>query len=303
MDTNSILKKEKIFGFSSRKYAMIAMTVASIAISFSGLIIRSIETTNIWQINFYRIIPFTAVIAIFFLVRYRSASVRQLRKTELSSLWAALFLAVTGISIIEAFTHTTIANATLTLSATPFITMVIAFVALGERSSRVSWAAMTMAFFGLSVMVSGGVGTGNLYGNFMALLAAFNFALFAVIVRVYRQQELLPALFLAGILVMLASVIMSWHDLSISRSDLILCVFWGAGLSGFGHWVFVLAASKLVAAELTLFSLFESALAPIWVWIVFAENPGLLVFFGGGIVIASVLIRAMMELSERSPEN
>ncbi len=42
-------------------------------------------------------------------------------------------------------------------------------------------------------------------------------------------------------------------------------------------------------------SVLEAVLAPLWVWLVFAEDPGMLALIGGAVVIAAVAWAATAE--------
>ena len=73
---------------------MAVMIVSSINISFGGLVLRSMEDADAWQINFYRSLAFGAVIGAIMLVRYGSNSVarfRQIGRPEFASRQARKF--------------------------------------------------------------------------------------------------------------------------------------------------------------------------------------------------------------------
>ncbi len=282
-------------GLPTRYMAMTLMVLTASAMSFSGLIIRNIESANPWQINFYRNIAFITIILIIFIGRYGYRSKRILARANFITISAAFCLGIAGIAIVQAYTHTTVANTVFCISATPLITLGVAYFFLSERLSRSSLLAIVVAVVGLLLTVFGGLGAGNSYGNLMALLTAFGLSGFAVIVRANHQQEMLPALVLAGLLVILASLTATFDDLSISTHDLALCILWGAVLSGAAHWIFLLSASQLNAGELTLFTLIETALAPLWVWIFLGEIPETLVIAGGVLVIVAVGGRVLLE--------
>jgi len=284
----------------SRGSAITAMVAVSCALSFSGLIVRNIEHANPWQINVYRNLAFLSVTCVIFALRYRGQIKSQINLMRLPVLWAALGLATTGIAIVHAFTHTLVANTVFIMSAVPFITMALAYFLLSETVSKTTVITMIVSAIGLLVMIAEGIGSGTAYGNFMALLAALGFSMFAVVARANRDLELLPALLLASVVIILVSVIPTITDLSISAHDLLLCIVWGAGISGIAHWVFLLAARHMAAAELTLFGLFETALAPIWVWFFIRETPGPWVLAGGIAVIVSVGLMSLRELKNGS---
>ncbi|MGI9352115.1 MAG: DMT family transporter, partial [Rhizobiaceae bacterium] len=220
----------------------------------------------------------------------------QLGRIRPPVLWAALCLGITGLLVPYALTLTTIANNAFAMSSTPFITLILAFVFLGERISKSTIMAMIFASFGIILMIFAGLGTGTTVGNILALMVAVGFSAFAVIVRGNRDIEMTPCLLIAGVIVIFGSVLENNSGYKISANDLTLCILWGAVLSGIVHWAFILAAKHLAATELTLFTLFEFALAPIWVWFFINEKPEQMAMIGGIIVILAVAGRTMLEL-------
>ena len=58
---------------------------------------------------------------------------------------------------------------------------------------------------------------------------------------------------------------------------------------GIGFWCFTVAARYIMASEVALFSLTESILGPIWVWIGIGEKPSWLTLIGSAVVFVSVV--------------
>lgn len=172
---------------------------------------------------------------------------------------------------------------------------------LRESLRRATLVTMTAVALGVGVMVVERLGTGSAYGNLMALGTALGFSGFAVIVRRYRQVDMLPALLVSEIIIAPLSVALRWDDLAISLRDILLCFLWGGALSGLGNSIFIFASRHLVAAELTLFMLLEFALGLIWVWIFTNEMPIDPTVLGELIVILSVSTRALFELRRTAP--
>jgi len=57
--------------------------------------------------------------------------------------------------------------------------------------------------------------------------------------------------------------------------------------------LYTLGSRVIPAAELTLLSLVEVLLAPIWVWLVLGETASVSTFAGGGILLAAVVGNAL----------
>ena len=283
-----------------RAFAMMLMVVGSVVISFGGLIVRNIEFADAWQINFYRSIAFASAILIVIAFEHRRHTVSRIQAIGYPGIWAGFILGIAGVAFMQALTTTTIANTMFTMSAIPFITAGLARFFLKERLNNLTLITMVLAAIGVVVMVVDSFGMGSVYGNIMAIITAIGFALFAIMVRAYRHIDMLPSLLVAGLFVIVVSIVASFDDLSISWTDMLLCFLLGGILSGFGHWVFVVASRHLMAAELTLFMLFEFALAPLWVWQFIGETPTTLALSGGGIVIVSVIARTLFELNGKA---
>lgn len=279
-----------------RGYAMVLMLLGSIVISFGGLAIRNIETADNWQINFYRSIAFALAISIVLLFRYGKTGPQQLKGIGLEGIVSAMLLASASISFLQAITNTTVAATTFTLSSIPFLTAIMAWLFLGERIGKSTILTMCIAATGISLMFVQGFGSGTLYGNFMALLCAVGFSSYAIIIRRNRRLEMLPTLILSNLIIMLAALLFTWDNLSISRNDLLICFILGGLLSATVNTLFLIAAKHLFAAELTLFMLLEFTLGPIWVWIFVNEVPTSWTLVGGSIVISAVFLKSVSEL-------
>lgn len=294
-------KIEYIEPLPRRAYAMILMLIGSIVISFGGLVIRNINAADNWQINFYRSIAFGIAISIVLLFRYGKTAPRKLKGIGVQGVWAAALLAFASISFLQAITNTTVAATTFTVSSMPFLTAAMAWLFLGERIGKSTVFTMLAAAVGISLMFIQGLGSGSVYGNFMAFLCAIGFSGYAIIIRRNRGSEMLPTLILSNLIIMLLALILRWDNMSVSLHDLILCFILGGLLSATVNTLFVAASKHLFAAELTLFMLLEFTLGPIWVWIFVNEVPTSWTLIGGSIVIIAVLLKSGSELRKGNP--
>ena len=81
--------------------------------------------------------------------------------------------------------------------------------------------------------------------------------------------------------------------LLISPRDFALCAVMGAVQVGGGLTLFTLGARHVPVAELTLLSLTELALAPIWVWLAVGEVPSGYTLIGGAIIVIAITYQAL----------
>lgn len=281
---------------TARLVGMAMIIISSIGISFGGLISRHIENADAWQINIYRSLSTSVIVAVVLAFRYRRGVSREVMKIGLPGLFGACLLAVAGVSFMQALTTTTVANTLFTLCAIPFVTASLAWMFLSETLSKVTLVTMAFAAVGIAVMLSEGIGGGTFYGNFMALITAVGFSGYAVIIRRYRNIDMLPALLLSAIILCVVALIVSIGDWDITWWDLWMCFIWGGILSGIGNILFILSSRHLLAAEVTLFMLLEFSLGPIWVWIFVNEVPSNWTLLGGALIMAAVLARTLYQV-------
>jgi drug/metabolite transporter (DMT)-like permease len=279
-----------------RGTAMSIMVGEAVLVSFAGLIFRSMEHANIWQISFYRGLVLIGTISLILFLQYHTKIFPHIFRIGAPGFIAGTLMAVAQLCYIESMTHTTIANTVFTMSAIPFITAALARIFLKEKLRRATMFTMAVAALGIYIMISEGLKIGSLYGILMAAAAAFSFSCFAVIVRQHRGINMLPVLLISGLVNSIVGLILLDNNFSISTNDLMLCILWGALIQSLGFYLFILAAQSLVAAELTLFMLLEFSLGPIWVWLGVGETPTLDTLIGGTLVLFSVSLLTFNEL-------
>ena len=278
---------------------MFYMVVSSVVISFGGLIMRSLETTDPLQISFHRSLSLLGAVIVFLLIRYRRESIQVTRNIGWPGVVGGGLLGCAGLAHLQAIANTTIANSMFILGSIPFFTALFAWVLLKEKLQRRTLVPMLIAAVGLGVMVKEGMQVGAGYGIIMAILTAVCFSVYAVIVRSRRRVQMLPTLIVSSLVMMAFSAIATKGDIKVSYHDALLCIIWGAVLSGIANFLFLFASRHLAAAEVTLFMLLEFALAPIWVWWVVNETPSLWTVVGGALIMGAVVIRSVIELVDK----
>ena len=282
--------------FSNRNLAIFLLIISSISISFGGLIMRNIHFADAWQITFYRSLAFTFSIALILSYKNRSSTLSTIKKVGYAGVMGGILLMGANLFFIQAFANTSIANTLFTLSLIPFITAVLAFLFLKEKLSIRTFTIMLVALFGILIMINEGIKTGDLFGNIMAIGCAFCFSSFTIVIRKFRNIDMIPTLLISGIIIAVVSFILNSGNLNIPLQDVLLCFLWGGLLSGFVNSVFIYAARFLNASEVTFFMLLELSLGPFWVWLFLNETIALETLFGGIIVMSSVAVYSFIEI-------
>ena len=293
------LNKYKLF-LSSRINAMLLMVLGSIIISFAGLIIRGMDTAAPLQITLYRGLALSLTILLILLLRYHRNTLRKITEVGWSGTLAGILLASAGICFMQAITSTTVAATLFILASIPFITAFLARILLNERVSRQTLVTMIIAGLGVSVMMVSGLSSNSFYGTSMALTTAFCFSGYALLLRKNKDVEMLPSVFISGLVICLVCLFLLGQDIAISWLDLLKCILLGSIISFIPNSIFIYASKYLIAAELTLFMLLEFALGPFWVWLFINEVPASLTLIGGSSVIIAVIIYVRSEIQGKN---
>jgi drug/metabolite transporter (DMT)-like permease len=259
--------------------------------SMGGPLIRLLDAADEWQFLTYRAAALVAMLMIIIGVRYPGQFLATLRASGWTAVLAGCCLSCAFVGFVFSITHTTVANTLFLLSAAPFGAALLGWLVIGERVSRATWFAMVGAFAGVSVMIGEGIAESDLFGDLAALGAALGFAGFSVALRRGREVDMIPAVLFAGVISGVLSALMaeaSGSGLVIPLRDLGLSfTYGGIGIAG-GLWLFTLGSRHVPAAELTLLSLTEVILGPIWVWLAFSEEPSPITLLGGAMLLASI---------------
>ena len=279
--------------------ALLLVIASAIANSANGLIVRSMEAANDWQIVFYRSWFLAGALAVVFVIQSGGRVAAALRDLRPWMVLGSVLIAAVNTLFILSITHTTVANTMFLLSGAPFFAALLGRLVLGERVARGVWVAMSVALFGMAVMLWEGMGAGTLYGNSLALLAAICFGAFAVVLRKGRGVNMLPIVVFGAVLGGMNSALMCDGAFAIPLRDAALLFVWGALLSGTVHVIFTWGSRHVPGAELTLLILIEFILSPMWVWLAIDERPSLATLVGGALVLASVASRAIASFRTR----
>ena len=282
---------------SNRNLSFLLLIVGSLGISFGGLIMRYINSADPWQIAFYRGLAFLFSIFLFLYYKYRFEIFKTIKNTGFPGIAGGFLLMLANLLFIQSLANTSIANALFTLSSIPFLTVILAFIFLKEKISLRTIIIMFFAFVGIFIMIKDGLGTGGFYGNIFALVCAFSFSTFVIILRKSRNIDMMPVNLISCVLVLIVSFVISRGDMNVPIQDILLCFFWGGVLLACVHSALIFSTRFLVASEVTFFMLLESSLGPFWVWIFLNETISQKTFYGGIIVMISVVVYSLFEIN------
>ena len=276
---------------------------AGVLWSTVGLGVRLIEDANVWQILLYRSAALTALLFFVIFLRSGKNAVVQIMNSGFPAILAGLALVAAYSGGIYSLQVIPVANALLLFATAPFITAILGWIFLRERVRPATWIAIFVAILAISIMVSGQSAEGSTDGTLAAIGSAFGFAVFTVALRWGKTGEMLPAVFLSGLFaIIITSILCLYFGMSfiLSARDGGIALSMGVFQVGLGLVFYTLGSKVLPAAELTLLSLAEVLLGPVWVWLFLGDEATLRTFIGGALLLAAIASNALTYKSENS---
>ena len=261
-----------------------------------GIAVRLIENASVWQILFFRSISLSMFlyIVIYFISQGELATL--FRKNFLSYLYGgiALFFAYSGG--IYSIQNTSVANAMLLFGSAPIITAILATVLIKEKLNFATIISIIFAFLGILIMVFQKTSGNNLNGNLAALASALAFALFTINLRYGKDTQMLPSIFMSGLVGIIFTSLIIWYNktgISLSANDATIAICMGVFQVGSGLVLYTIGSKSVPATQLTILSMGEVLLGPIWVWMFLNEGTTTNTIIGGFILLNAIIYNAI----------
>ena len=265
------------------------MVAAGLCWSTGGILVRSVTVTDAWEVVFWRSLFMTAFMSVFLTAQHRRQVIVQITAIRLPGVLAGVLLASASFLFILSVMRTTVANALVLMSISPFVAALFGRLFLGEHVPRRTYLAMVAGLAGVTLMFADALGSGALSGNLLACGVPVVFAANVIFLRqMGATTDMAPTVLIAGLIAFSVALPLGW-PLTASWRDVGVLAIMGVFQLGLGCLLFTRAAPHLSAAEIGLLSLLETTLGPVWVWLGIGERPSNSALFGAVMVITSLL--------------
>ena len=199
---------------------------------------------------------------------------------------AALYSAGTVFFMLAVF-YTTSANVAFILAFNPMFAALLSWIFLGEKPRRATFIAMAAMTLGVLIIVANGLESGHLWGDLSAACSALAIAGALTISRASGRDFGFTPIVAAILPTIIGGLMVSRVGFVVN--DPFWIVFNGLLLTPFAFWALAIGPKYLSAAETGMFYLLETVLAPVWVWLVFSEQPPIATLIGGAIILIALI--------------
>lgn len=278
-----------------RRRGILLAVLANLCFSSGGFWVRSMEAPpDGLEVVFWRSLSMTVVLAVVTLAWRRGDTLRRIRDVGAWGVVSAAFLASTFFAFILSVMNTTVANTAVTMSLAPLMAALAGLAFLGERVAARTWAAIAVAGIGLGVMMLDSVSGEGLLGIVIALAVPAGLAANVVINRRHGgATDMTPTVLIAGLLSLPLALALGWPLDASSRDIGVILVMGAVQLAG-GCLLITMAMRYLPAVEVGLFTLLETVLGPVWVWLAYGETPSSMALLGGALIVGALLANSLL---------
>jgi drug/metabolite transporter (DMT)-like permease len=268
---------------------------ATVAWSASGIYARLL-TTDAWTAIAWRSL-FAAVFLIVPMVLFGGAGTRRQWKKTLGPAGLALIACqtISQAAFIGAYYTTSVANVAVIYATAPFIAAILGWLLLKEP---IAWRAMVaglVCLVGVGIIISASIGAGRIIGDLLALLMTVTFAVVIVVPRLEPELPAMPPIFISAVLTFLLFAPFSSGG-SLDAHNLVVLAAFGATNFSIALVLFIIGARHLPPAESALIGTTEVIMTPVWVWLLFSEQPPVATLIGGAVILTAVVWYTISEL-------
>lgn len=270
---------------TEKRKAIIFMMLAAILWSIGGVLIKGVDWHPM-SISGGRSIIAALIIGLAFRKEKLSFSKSQLAGAAAYCACVILFVTATKL--------TTAANAILLQYTAPIYVALLSSWLLGENVSRRDWFTIFAVCCGMIFFFLDKVTAGGTLGNLYAIGSGISFALFTLFMRMQKEESPYGSVLLGNVFTFFLSFPF-WSHNSMDAANITGILLLGIFQLGLSYVFYSYAIRYVEALKATLITSIEPILNPIWVFLLFHEQPGFYSMFGGFVVLAAILLRYWLD--------
>lgn len=271
---------------SAHAKGVIITFLGGLALSFDIPVLR-LADGNVWTMLFLRsILTVGVALLVLAVLRLIKGHVPQIVPGWPGIAVAMLYAAGTVFFMLSVF-NTTSANVAFILAFNPMFAALLSWIFMGEKPRRATFVAMAAMTAGVLIIVANGLESGHIWGDLSAAASALAIAGALTISRASGRDFGLTPIVASILPAIIGGLMVSKVGFVVNEPFWI--IFNGLLLTPFAFWALAIGPKYLSAAETGMFYLLETVLAPVWVWLIFSEEPPVATLIGGAIILVALV--------------
>ena len=127
--------------------------LGALCLSFGGIIVKSFEGANLWQILFWRQIFFSIIVVLYLLITYKKNFFKTFYESGLPGFVAGVFLSVGFAAYVFAMYTTTVANTNFIITTETIFLASLGYFFLKEKISLVTLISIILGMSGVLIIL------------------------------------------------------------------------------------------------------------------------------------------------------
>lgn len=264
-----------------------------IIISPDSLLIRLLNLTD-YSLIFYRSFLPAITLLLFILWSYKRETVNVFLLIGIPGIAYAIFYAITHICFVYAIQYTSVANTLVIVAGAPIFAAFFSIFFLKEQPTFFTWIIIGVAIASMLTIGWGSYTTTGIFGDFMALIVAITMGASGVVVRYFKNKDLVPACLLGCLLAGIYSLPFE-IEFNLNLTQIVYLSLMCFVILPVPFIILTIAPKYTPAYQVYLIFLLESVFGTAWVWFVINEVPSINTIVGGFTLLSSVIIYTIIE--------
>ena len=269
----------------SKKSALFLMVLVTLIWSANGLLIKLVDWPPM------AISGLRSLLAVAALLPFMS---KPHQWFSLSTLAGGAGFAVALVTFVIATKLTTAANAIFLQLTAPVYVALFSWWILKERISALDWIITIAILGGMLLFFGDNLTMEGFWGNISAILSAVCWAVFVLFYRKEKDDAPLKIPIMGHVICVLTGLPFVIYAGWWPTAGGIWIIPMGAVGAGLSFVLYTWVIKRLEAIEAVITQTIEPIFNPIWVFLVVGEKPGPWALLGGGIVLLSITLHAIL---------
>lgn len=274
------------------------ITVLGVFILSPDALLIRLADSDTWTILFWRGLLFALGITLIIFLTYRSTTIQQFTNIGKRGILLGFIFGLSTVSFVTAIQHTSIANALVIISTSPVFAALLSWAFLKEKTNLRTWGMMFIIIAATTTIMFNSFQYGGFWGDLSALAASIFLAINFTITRQAKDTNMIPAMALAGLTTTaIAALVISFTTSPLYlEAPAIPYILWMGLITTLAFALITLAPRYMPAAEVGMIMPMETVFGGYLAWMFLNEAPSMHVIIGGGIIILTLIVHALLTL-------